>query len=112
MTTPTLEQAASACSQLRSLRSTAGRALIKQWKGVSVDLGADSTWLAELVRQLRQQVDVHEVESLSYGMVPSMMLGWWISPEMATGFEQASESRMTNSLDESGAHEDFEGDAS
>jgi hypothetical protein len=56
-------------------------------------------------------VDVHEVESLSYGKVPSMMLGWWISPEMATGFEQASESRMTNSLEESGVHGDFEGDA-
>jgi hypothetical protein len=90
----TVDQAASACSQLRSLRSTAGSALIKQWKGISVDLGVDRTWLAELVRQLRQQVDVHEVESLSYGVVPLMMLGWWISPEMATAFERASDSSM------------------
>jgi hypothetical protein len=56
-------------------------------------------------------VDVHEVESLSYGMVPSIMLGWWVSPEMDTGFEQASGFRMSNSLEESGGHEDFEGDA-
>ena len=107
----TVDQAASACSQLRSLRSTAGRALIKQWKGVSVDLGVDRTWLAELVRQLRQQVDVHEVESLSYGAVT-------VDDARAGGSHQrwprrssrASNSSMPKPL-EVDDNEDLDGDA-
>jgi hypothetical protein len=91
-----LNEAIAACSQLRSLQAAAGRALIKQWKGEMVDLGVDRTSLAELVSRLREQVEVHEVEGISFGMVPSVMLGWWVSDETAAKFEKDLEGVITN----------------
>jgi len=44
----TADQVASACERLRSLRSAAGRVLLKLWKGLPVDLGIDEAWLARL----------------------------------------------------------------
>jgi Arc/MetJ-type ribon-helix-helix transcriptional regulator len=42
------------CGRLRSLRSSAGRALLKLWKGRTVDLGVDDVWLEELVDELNK----------------------------------------------------------
>jgi len=81
------EQVIEACGRLRSLRWAAGRALLKLWKGRTVDLGVDEAWLEELVEQLRQEVQVHVVEAISYGTVPKSMLGWWVTPELASSFE-------------------------
>jgi uncharacterized membrane protein YkvA (DUF1232 family) len=81
------DDVADACSQLRSLRSMAGRALLKLWKGRTVELGVDEAWLEELVDRLRQEVQVHEVDAITHGTVPPTMLGWWITPELASTYE-------------------------
>jgi hypothetical protein len=75
------------CTQLRSLRSTAGRALIKGWKGQPIEIGVDHDWIAQLVGKLRQQVEVFEVERITFGEVPEMMIGWWVPSETARRFE-------------------------
>ena len=85
--TASLEGVIDACARLRSLRLAAGRALLKLWKGRRVDLGVDEGWLAELVGRLREEVHVYEIDAISLGHVPSAMLGWWISPELAARFE-------------------------
>lgn len=87
----TAEQVITACSTLRSLRSAAGRVLLRLWKGRSVDLGVDNEWLEELVDQLRQEVRVHEVEAVTYGVVPKAMLGWWVPTDLAAAFESESQ---------------------
>lgn len=78
---------AEACSRLRSLRSAAGRALLMRWQGRKVGLGMNEAWLDNLVERLRQEVQVHEVDAVTYGCVPETMLGWWITPELAAAFE-------------------------
>lgn len=78
---------AEACLRLRSLRSAAGRALLKLWKGRAVDLGLNEAWLDDLVKRLRQEVQVHEVDAVTYGCVPEAMLGWWITPDLVAAFE-------------------------
>ena len=72
-----------ACSRLRSLRLAAGRTLLKLWKGRTVDLGIDDARLEDLVDRLRQEVQVHEVDAITFGEVPEAMLGWWVTPELA-----------------------------
>jgi hypothetical protein len=52
-----------------------------------VNLGLDGAWLDELVDQLRQEVQVYEVEAVTLGDVPPAMLGWWIPPELAVQFQ-------------------------
>jgi uncharacterized membrane protein YkvA (DUF1232 family) len=79
----TAEDVVAACGRLRSLRFAAGRALLKLWKGRSVDIGVDDAWLGELVEQLRQEVQVHEVDAVTFGAVPEAMLGWWVTPGLA-----------------------------
>lgn len=88
-----------ACSRLRSLRSMAGRALLKEWKGYQSEAGVDREWLAGLLTQLKRQVEVHEVERISFGHVPSMMLGWWISEDTAEQFSVESAPRVTDFLE-------------
>lgn len=83
----TFEEVADACGRLRSLRSAAGRALLKLWQGRTVDLGVDEDWLEGLVEQLRQEVQVHAVDAIGHGMVPSTVIGWWVTPELASSFE-------------------------
>jgi hypothetical protein len=78
---------AEACSRLRSLRTAAARALLKRWRGETVDVGVNEAWLDELVEQLRQDVQVYEVDAVTHGHVPEAMLGWWITPELAAEFE-------------------------
>jgi hypothetical protein len=78
---------AEACSRLRSLRSAAGRALLKLWQGRRVDLGVNEARLDDLVERLRQEVQVHEVEAVTSGCAPEAMLGWWITPDLAAAFE-------------------------
>ena len=76
-----------ACRCLRLLRQAASQALLKLWKGNTIDLGIDETTIRELVEQLQQQVEVHLIDSITYGMVPNCMIGWWITPELAEAFE-------------------------
>ena len=58
-------EVAEPCGWLRSLRLAAGHALLQLWKGRTVDLGVDSEWLESLVERLRQEVQVHEVETVT-----------------------------------------------
>lgn len=81
------DAAVSASKKLRALRSTAGRALIRSWKGESIDVGVDREWIADLVSKIREHVEVFEVEHITFGEVPAMLLGWWIPMEMAKQFE-------------------------
>lgn len=85
-----LEDVADACSRLRALRVAAGRALLELWKGCAVDLGVDDRWLYDLVDRLRQEVHVYEIEAVTLGEVPRVMLGWWISSTLASRFESES----------------------
>ena len=39
--------------------------------------------LEDLVDRLRQEVQVHEVDAVTFGEVPGDMLGWWVTPELA-----------------------------
>jgi len=78
---------ADACSRLRSLRSAAGRTMLKLWEGRAVDLGLNEVRLNDLVERLKKEVQVHEVDAVTYGHVPEAMLGWWISPDLAAAFE-------------------------
>jgi hypothetical protein len=111
----TAEDVAAACGRLRSLRFAAGRALLKLWKGRTVDIGVDDALLDELVDQLRQEVQVHEVDAVTFGAVPEAMLGWWVTPELAEryGVDRVSrddggsrETGQETSSDEIGGDED------
>lgn len=97
----TATEVAKACECLRSLRFAAGRALLQLWQGRTVDLGIDETWLQELVEQLRQEIQVHIVDAVSYGLVPQSLIGWWITPELASRYEAAPDA----SLDDDGTVE-------
>src|SRR5437667_2530 len=59
-----------ACARLRGLRNASGRALLKLWKGRTVEFDIDEAWLDELVEKLRQEVQVYEVEAVTLGEVP------------------------------------------
>ncbi len=50
-------------------------------------LGVNEAWLDEFVERLRQEMQVHEVDAVTYGCVPEAMLGWWITPDLAAAFE-------------------------
>jgi uncharacterized membrane protein YkvA (DUF1232 family) len=76
-----------ACHRLRQLRETSGRALLRLWKGQSVDLGIEQSAADELVSRLRREVQVYEVEAIVFGEVPAPMLGLWLPPWMAAKFE-------------------------
>jgi len=77
---------AEACSRLRRLRLSAGRALLLAWKGgASEEIGKE--WIDGLLDRLRQDVQVYEVESITLGDVPKSMLGWWLPAEMISQFE-------------------------
>ena len=94
-----------ACSRLRSLRLAAGRTLLKLWKGGTVDLGIDDARLEDLVDRLRQEVQVHEVDAVTFGEIPEAMLGWWVTPDLA---ERYSTERAVDNAQE--GHEEAEGD--
>lgn len=103
----TVDEVVEACGRLRSLRSAAGRALLKLWKGRMVDLGIDNAWLVELVDRLRQEVQVHEVDAVTYGEVPDAMLGWWVGPEFAERYGARSPKvDVEPTHDEQGGNED------
>lgn len=85
-----LEDVAAACARLRALRTASGRALLQFWKKRTVEFGVDEAWLDELFGRLRQEVQVYEVEAVTFGEVPRAMLGWWISPMLAERFESES----------------------
>lgn len=86
----TADEVAAACMKLRSLRSVAGRVLLELWKGHTADIGVEESLLNELVRELRQEVQVHEVETVTFGEVPESMIGWWVTPEVSAPFENGS----------------------
>lgn len=85
-----LDDVATACTRLRALRIASGRALLQLWKGQEVTLGVSETWLDQLVDRLRREVQVCEVNAVTFGEVPRAMLGWWIDPELAGKFESES----------------------
>ena len=88
------DDVADACERLRSVRLAAGRALLKLWKGRTVDLSVDDALLEDLVEQLRQEVQVHEVDGVNFGEVPEAMLGWWVTPELAERYGAERHSRV------------------
>jgi hypothetical protein len=90
------DEVVEACARLKSLRVAAGSALLRLWKGLSLNLGVDDAWLADLVYRLRQEVQVYEVEAVTYGQVPEEMLGWWITPKIAEKFECVPSVHMRN----------------
>ena len=45
--------------------------------------------LVEVVQKLREQVQVHEIETVSAGSVPREMLGWWMPTESIDRWEIA-----------------------
>jgi uncharacterized membrane protein YkvA (DUF1232 family) len=104
LATHSLDDVIAACARLRGLRNASGRALMKLWKGRTVELDIDEAWLDELVERLRQEVQVYEVEAVTLGEVPAAMLGWWISPMQARRFE--SESAQTSTAPEGDGAED------
>ena len=78
------QEAVMACSRLKSLRMRAGRSLLRLWQGQPASLDIDTERLEEIVEQLRQSVQIYEVDAVSYGDVHPAMLGWWIKPELAS----------------------------
>jgi hypothetical protein len=64
-----LEDVTAAYAQLRSLHAASGRALLRSWKGQTAELGIDESWLADLVDQVREEVQVYEVEAVTMGEV-------------------------------------------
>ena len=94
----TSDEVVEACKYLHSLRYASGRALLKLWKGGTIDLGVEKISLEKLVDQLRQQVQVHVVDAISYGMVPDSMLGWWVTPELASSFQIEQDIFIPNSV--------------
>ena len=88
------DDVADACERLRSVRLAAGRALLKLWKGQTVDLSVDDALLEDLVEQLRQEVQVHEVDGVNFGEVPEAMLGWCVTPELAERYGAERHSRV------------------
>jgi uncharacterized membrane protein YkvA (DUF1232 family) len=95
-----LDEVAAACTRLRALRLASGRALLQLWKGQTVDLGVDETWLEELVDRLREEVQVYEVEAVGFGEVPRTMLGWWIPPALSGKFESEPAAAVVTNEDE------------
>lgn len=89
----TADEVATACTRLRRARLAAGRALVRLWEGRRVELGVEEGLLDDLVERLRREVHVWEVEKVDVGRVPSFMLGWWVSPELAEryGAEEGGE---------------------
>jgi hypothetical protein len=92
-----LVDVAEACVRLRALRTAAGRALLQLWKGRAVELGVSETWLDEFVDRLRLEVQVCELEAITFGEVPRPMLGWWIPATQAETF--GSESAVPLAID-------------
>ena len=81
------DEISAACGRLRSLRAASERALLQHWKGRSVGLEIEETWLDEIVDRLRQEVHVYEVEAIVLGQLPPEMIGWWIPRSMAESVE-------------------------
>lgn len=75
------------CIRLRSLRRRAGLALLQVWMGKSSSIGVDDEVISTLVDQLRKEVQVYEVESISFGSVPTLMLWWWVPLDLAERYE-------------------------
>ena len=86
-----VDDVAHACERLRSARLAAGRALLRLWKGRTVDLGVDEAFLEDLVERLRQEVQVYEVDVVGFGEVPKAMIGWWVTPELAERYERRNQ---------------------
>ena len=100
-----VDDVVAACSRLRSLRLAAGRTLLKLWKGRTVDLGIDDARLEDLVDRLRQEVQVHDVDAVTFGEVPEAMLGWWVTPELAERYSTEQDADHAQH-----GHEEAEGD--
>ena len=78
---------AEACSRLRRLRLTAGRALLLAWKGSMRSGEIGEVWVDGLLDRLRREVQVYDIEAVTLGDIPPSMLGWWLPAEMIGQFE-------------------------
>ena len=111
LTSHSLDSVMDACSRLRSLRRRAGLALLRIWMGRAASIGVDDGVLSTLVAQLRQEVQVYEVESISFGSVPPLMLWWWVPSHLAERYEFDSSVSTHQDLrigeDESGDEDTF-----
>ncbi len=56
-----------------------------------MDLGVDESVLSGLVEKIREQVLVHEVESVTFGEAPDSMIGWWVSQDLNLEFDGISD---------------------
>ncbi len=65
------------------------------WKGTAIDLEVDENWLSEMLERVKKEVQVYEVEAVTFGSVPEIMLGWWVEEELVNQykFEGEVESR-------------------
>ncbi len=92
-TTSEINLVIEACSRLRVLKFSAGRALLRAWKGYAVNVGVDEDFLKDTVDRLRQEVRVYEVERIAYGAAPMFLIGQWVNSELATQFERYSNNK-------------------
>jgi hypothetical protein len=109
LSTHSLDDVISACNRLRVLRTASGRAILQLWKGRTVEIGIDEALLDELVKKLREEVHVYEVEAVSVREVPPVMLGWWIPVGLAERFESESALTITDSTADAPEDEDHSG---
>jgi hypothetical protein len=70
------------CGRLRSLRNSAGRALLRLWKGGDLGLDIDAELSGDLMERLRRDVEVYEIVNIRYCAVPASLIGYWVSPEL------------------------------
>ena len=75
-----------ACRNLHGLHRAARNVLFDSETRDLTGLGIDEEKLGELVQRIRQEMDVHMVDSTGEGRVPESMIGWWITPDIAEGF--------------------------
>jgi hypothetical protein len=96
-----LKDVTAACARLRSLRLASGRALLRSWKGQAAKLDIDEKWLADLIDQVREEVQVYEVEVVTMGEAPAAAVGSWLSPDLVRRFEIGFAARFSSRREES-----------
>ena len=63
---------------------------MRLWKGRTSELGIDDRWLGDLVDQVREEVQVYEIDAVTMGEAPAAVLGSWLSPDLVRRFEVGS----------------------
>ena len=78
---------------------------MRLWKGWTAELGIDEGWLGDLVDQVREEVQVYEVDAVTMGDAPAAVLGSWLSPDLVRRFEVGFAAGLSS------RHEGFEAPA-